>query len=136
MKAATQWEADLGPIGGEQWEEALQAVNTCSLNVSQKISQLYILLRVHCTPVKLSKMGKTPNLMCGKCRAVPGDLIHHLWRCPKLHRYWTEVLATLNQVFQTNVPLDPLGCLLGVLEGAILEEVTRMAFARALFQAS
>lgn len=78
MKAVTQWEADLGPITEEQWEEALQAVNTCSLNVSQKVYQLYILLRVHYTPVKLYKMGRAPDPMCGKCRAVPGDLIHLL----------------------------------------------------------
>lgn len=135
MKVVSQLEADLGPIGGELWEEALQAVNICSLNVAQKVSQLYVLLRVHYTPVKLYKMGKTPDPLCGRCRVEPGDLIHLLWRCPKLHRYWTEVLATLNQVFQTKVPLDPMSCLLGILEGVIEEEGMRIAFARALFQA-
>ena len=135
MNAAEQWETDLGPIEGEVWEEALQAVNTCSLNVSQRVSQLYILLRVHFTPVKLFRMGRAPDPLCGRCRVAQGDLIHLLWRCPKLHRYWTEVLATLNSVFQTNVPLEPLHCLLGVLEGVIEEEVTRVAFTRALFQA-
>lgn len=92
MKAATQWEADLGPITGEQWAEAPQAVNTCSLNVSQKVSQLYILLRAHYTSVKLHKMGKLPDSMCGKCRIVPDDLIHLLWCCPKFHRYWESLL--------------------------------------------
>lgn len=135
MKAMAQWEEDLGPITGEQWEEALQAVNTCSLNVSQKVSQLYILLRVHYTPVKLHKMGKLQDPLCNRCRNVPGDLIHLLWRCPKLHRYWNGVMTLLNRVFQTNVPLDPLGCLLGILEEVILENISRMAFARALFQA-
>ena len=135
MKVAEQWETDLGPIEGEVWEEALLAVNACSLNVSQRVSQLYILLRVHYTPVKLFRMGRAPDPLCGRCRAAQGDLVHLLWRCPKLHRYWSEVLATLNSVFQTSVPLDPLCCLLGVLEGSIAEETTRVAFARALFQA-
>ena len=135
MRVAEQWEADLGPIEGEVWEEALQAVNACSLNVSQKISQLYILLRVHYTPVRLFRMGRASDPLCGRCRAAQGDLIHLLWRCPKLHRYWMEVPATLNSVFQTNVSLDPLCCLLGALEGVIEVEATRVAFARALFQA-
>ena len=38
-------------------------------------------------------------------------------------------------MFQANVPLEPLHCILGVLEGVIEEEGTRVAFARALFQA-
>lgn len=88
MKAVAQWEADLGLITGEHWETALQAINTYSLNVMQKVSQLYILLRAHYTPVKLHKMGKLPDSLCGKCKIVPSDLIHLLWHCPKLHRYW------------------------------------------------
>lgn len=33
IKAMAMWEGDLGPVLGDQWEEALQSVNTCSLNV-------------------------------------------------------------------------------------------------------
>lgn len=82
-----------------EWEGALQSVTTCSLNVLQKLSQLYISLRAHYTPVKLHEMGILLDPLCGKCKIVPSDLIHLLWRCPKLHRYWKGVLATLNSVF-------------------------------------
>lgn len=34
LKAQAQWEGDLGPVTDDQWEEALQSINTCSLNVS------------------------------------------------------------------------------------------------------
>lgn len=80
-------------------------------------------------------MERLPDPFCGKCKLVPSDLVHLLWRCPKLHGYWSEVLAKLNGVFQTNVPLDPICCLLDVLEEVVPEEMTRVAFSRALFQA-
>lgn len=44
-KAPSLWENDVGPLTGDQWEEVLQSINICSLNVAQKISQLYIILR-------------------------------------------------------------------------------------------
>lgn len=44
--------------------------------------------------------------------------------------YWGEVLSTL-RVFQMDVPLDPIFCLLGVLEEVIPEEMTKTAFSRA-----
>lgn len=99
------------------------------------MSQLYILLRVNYTPVKLHRMSRLADPLCGKCRQVPGDLIHRLWRCLKRHRYWSGVLLTLNLVFQTTVPLDLICCVLGILEGVILEEMVRIAFSHALFQA-
>lgn len=134
-KAPSLWDKDVGPLTGDQWEEILQSINICSLNVAQKILQLYIVLRVHYTPLKLYKMGKRPDSLCSRCGRNQGNLIHLLWRCPKLHRYWSEVLGTLNQVFRTTVPLDPIHCILGVLEEDAPEEVTRIALSRALFQA-
>lgn len=134
-KAPSLWERDVGPLTGDQWEEALLSITTCSLNVAQKVSQLYIVLPVHYTPLRLHKMGRRPDSLCDRCRQHQRDLIHLLWRCPKLHRYWSEVLGTLNRVFWKNVPLDPTHCILGVLEEAVPEEMVRIAFSRALFQA-
>lgn len=134
-RAMSQWEEDVGTWTGDQWEEAFQSANMCSLNVSQKVSQLYILLRVHYTPVKLHKMGRLQNPLCSRCRRTVGDLIYNLWRCPKVHHYWSLVLSTLNSVFQVNVPLNPIHCLLETLEEVIPNEATTVAFSRALFQA-
>lgn len=121
-KVMSQWKVDLGSLTGDQWEETFQSVTICSLNVSQRLLQLYILFWVHFTPLKLYKMGKLTDPLCGKWRRVPGHLIHLLWHWPKLHWYWSGVLSTLNWVFQTAVPLDLICCLLGVLEKPIREE--------------
>lgn len=95
-KAPSLWEKYIGPLTGDQWEEVLQSITTCSLNVMQKVSQLYIVLQVHYTPLRLHKMGRRPDPLCGRCGRRQGG--------PKLHRYWSTVLGTLNRVFQMTVP--------------------------------
>lgn len=95
IKSVSLWEGDLGPLTGDQWVEALQSSSTCSLNVAQKVSRLYIILGVHYTPKKLHKMGRLADPLCGRCRQHTGDVIHLLWQCPKLHRFWSAVLGTL-----------------------------------------
>lgn len=75
------------------------------------------------------------NPICSRCNREHSDLIHLLWRCPKLHRYWSKVLDTLNRMFQANIGQNPKSCLLGIVDGLQVEEVTKQAIARALFQA-
>lgn len=69
MRVQVQWGKDLGPMSGDQWEEALEAVTTCSLNVSQ-----CVLLRIYYTSVRLYGMGtftlvmsQTLSLLEGGC---------------------------------------------------------------------
>ena len=125
LKVVERWERDVGAFEEEQWEEALQAVPLCSLNVAQRVSQLYILLRVHYTPARLARMGVRADADCTRCSRDHGDLIHLLWRCPKLHLYWSQVLDTLTRVFQTTIPADPKHCLLGILDALPLEDVCK-----------
>lgn len=83
---------------------------------------MYILLRVHYIPVKLHRTGRLIDPLCGKCRRTFRDLIHLLWRCTKLERYWSTILSTLNRVFQVTVSLSPVHCLLGILEEVVPED--------------
>lgn len=46
-----------------------------------------------------------------------------------------NLVDTLNQVFQAQIPEDPKYCLLGILDSLQVEEPNRQAVARALFQA-
>lgn len=105
-KVTSPWERDVGTLEEDQWAEALQAIQGCSLNAAQRLSQLYIVLRVHLTPARLHRMGISESADCTRCARDHGDLIHLLWRCPKLHLYWRGVLTTINKVFLVNVPQD------------------------------
>lgn len=135
LKVMTRWEQDVGAFEEEQWDEALQAVPLCSLNAAQKLSQLYILSRVHYTPARLVRMGVGTDPTCTRCRREHGDLIHLLWRCPKLHLYWKAVLDTINMVFQVQIPLDPKPCLLGIIDDLLTGDILKQAVNRTLFQA-
>lgn len=79
-------------------------------------------------------MGIKENPTCTRYSREHGDLIHLLWRCLKLHRYWRKVLDSLNRVFQV-ILADRKPCVLGILDHLLVEDVTNKAIARALFQA-
>lgn len=115
--------------------EALQTVPQCSLNVKQRLMQLYLLLRVHFTPARLFTMGVLDSPLYGKSSRDHVDLIHLTWRCSKLHLYWTGVMNTINSVFKTSILLKPKPCLLGILDDFKLSVLTREAVARVVFQA-
>lgn len=119
-----KWEGDIGAFEEDQWEKALAAVPRCSLNVAQRLSQLYLLLRVHYTPARLVRMGVRDDPSCTRCMRDHGDLIHMLWRCPKLHIYWKDVLGTINQVFKVHRTGHPKLCLLGILDDVPEEEAS------------
>lgn len=93
--ACERWKRDVGDIPGEQWEEALEAVSLCYLNVSQRLSQLYLLLRVYRTPLSLYSCALTLYVL-DVIEMQGRDLIHLMWRCLKLHPYWNTVVATVN----------------------------------------
>lgn len=77
-KPMEQWQPDLGELTSEQWEMVLEAVHASSLNTSQGLSKLYILLSVYYTPLKLIKMGLLHGPSCPKCSRDHGDLFHVL----------------------------------------------------------
>lgn len=72
---------------------------------------------------------------CPRCLSDHGDLIQLLWRCPKLHRYWTGVVSTLNSAFQVTVQMDTKPFLLGIVDDIPTGDDQKQAIARALFQA-
>lgn len=50
-----KWEADVGPIDGDNWEQILATGPLVSASASQKLSHLFILHRIYRTPVQLHK---------------------------------------------------------------------------------
>lgn len=54
--------------------------------------------------------------LCPQCEVENGTLIHTLWRWPKLTRYWAEVVAAVNRIWNLSLKIDPKLCLLGWLD--------------------
>ncbi|CAI9536469.1 unnamed protein product, partial [Staurois parvus] len=96
LRSRAQWSRDIGEFAGEVWDAALESVPGISLSSSHKLSQLFILHRVYRTPVQLYQWGRRDSPDCPRCRVQQGDFTHMLWHCPKLHRYWSEVLLFIS----------------------------------------
>lgn len=86
-----RWAADVGEITDDQWKRILELGPEVSVSPSQTASHLLLLHRAYYTPKKLFMFGRRADGECPRCRRT-GDLIHMLWRCPKLVRYWSEIL--------------------------------------------
>lgn len=57
------------------------------------------------------------------------------WRCPKLFRYWSEILGLISQVFNFTIPKDLTVCLLGALDEETLTPSAHTAIIRLLYVA-
>lgn len=78
-----------------------------SIGFSKALTHLYLLHRVYQTPVQLHKWGRGSTTICSKFERDHGDLVHGLWRCLKLNRYWNEIIDTISQVYIFKLPRDP-----------------------------
>lgn len=99
---------DVGNINGELCEACPTAVPLVSVSASQKLSHLFLLHRTYRTPQELHKWGCRDSPLCPKCQREHGDLLHMLWKCPKLFRDWTEVMSTIAQVHSHKLKRDPV----------------------------
>lgn len=80
------------------------------------------------------KLGWKQNDECPRCKAT-GDLIHMVWKRPKLFRYWVEIIDRINKIFRSTLEPEAKACLLGSLEEDRVPPGTTVAVLRCLFQA-
>lgn len=133
LKCRSKWEEDLGVISDEQWKEILAGGHQVSVSPAQKVSQLMLLHRTYYTPKRLFRFGGRKDDKCPRCQES-GDLMHMIWKCPKLFRYWNEVVETLNKILALELKIEPKLCILGV-EGNIRRNFKIKIVRRCLFQA-
>lgn len=105
-----RWEAHVGVITDKQWKRFLEFGPEVSVSPSQKASHLLLLHRAYYTPKKLYMFGRRSDDECPRCRET-GDLIHMMWRCPKLVRYWSEILKIISTTFRVKLELEPKTCI-------------------------
>lgn len=132
LKCREKWEEDIGEITGAQWKKILELGHAVSVSPSQKISHLMLIHRAYYTPKKLYRFGLKSDAKCPRCHEV-GYLIHMVWRCPKLFRYWMGVIDVINRTFGTTLETDARLCVLGYREWkgegtSLITVVTRCLF--------
>ena len=133
-KSRERWERDIGLLTSEQWNQILQRGTLVSITPAQRLSHLFLLHRVYYTPKKMFVLGWNANDECPRCKAT-GDFIHMFWRCPKLFRYWIEVINRINKIFKTSLEPEARTCLLGDAEEHRIPAGALESVLRCLFQA-
>lgn len=105
-----------------------------SLFPSHQLTQLFILHRVYRTPEFLCAIGLRSDPACPRCGNL-GSLIHLLWLCHKLQRYWAEVVGVPNGLLEVNFLVDSLVYLFGYIDHAMPKSPVRITVVHALFVA-
>ncbi|XP_044157379.1 meiosis inhibitor protein 1 [Bufo gargarizans] len=130
-----KWEADLGGMSKDKWEDILEGVPSMSLSEQGKLSQLFIIHRVYKTPVFLKKVGVRSDDKCPKCMEDGADLLHMLWSCPVIGAYWDAVRNMINSKMSLQIQKDPKVCVLGYVSEIGGTESVKVAVGRLLYVA-
>ena len=109
------WKGDIQEdIDERVWNDACLKAQTQTINTRFKLLQYKWLMRVYITPVKLHHMSNNIPDVCSKCLDEKGTLYHCLWECPKIQRFWNDVIKSMSEIFNIKIPLDVKLCVLGI----------------------
>lgn len=116
-KLRTQWVEDVGPLDEDDWREALAAPRSAAISMRLRLIQFKFLHRVYFTRARLWRAGLIASPECLRCGEDVGTLLHTVWQCPPLCRFWGRVLSCLSEVLGWELPTSPRFALLHVMEG-------------------
>ena len=116
ISSKTCWAEDFGcQIDSKVWNKIF--LNAKKITCSNKTheTQYKIIHRLHVTPLIRSKYDPTCSAQCLKCKASTGTYTHMIWSCPKIAFFWLKVQKEIKKVFDINIHLNPLNCVLGLV---------------------
>lgn len=71
-------EIELGlEIDSDSWEEGLENIHTCSINVRHNLIQFKTLHRLYLSKVKLHSIFPEVSPFCNRCKVAEGSLTHY-----------------------------------------------------------
>lgn len=135
VQGRRDWSSDILTIDGEIWQSILEQVPLVSISPTQRLSQLFVIHRVHRNPLKLFKWHCREVPDCPRCGDSIADHLHMFWTCRKLVIYWNTIISVINQAFQVSLQNDSLTCVLGFLDEELFTPHVRKAITRLLYLA-
>lgn len=110
-----RWETELGrPLTAKEWDQIWYRTHHTAHNVGSREAAYKIAHYWYFTPARVHAFNRTQPDLCWRGCGATGTLLHLLWHCPKLGRYWEEVLSDVNEAFQVTIPASPEHILLGL----------------------
>ncbi|KAJ1122627.1 hypothetical protein NDU88_001112 [Pleurodeles waltl] len=111
----TAWDRDASAsIADTQWRLALSGHVNVPRNSRFRLIQFYIIHRAYLTPARANRYFARQDAACPRCSYVDADLLHMIWSCGSLHRYWKAVVDCLSECTACPVPFSWQVCVQGL----------------------
>lgn len=95
----TSWEKDLNLIiTEEEWDAILKNVKKVSRELRTRLVQFKILQKIYWTPQRLHRLGLSDSPACWKCQQEGGTLVHVLWECPEIQKFWSSIHKVIQKI--------------------------------------
>lgn len=102
--AQVKWETEVGrPLTNKEWEQIYFRAHHTARNAASAETAFKVLSYWYYTPARIHQWDKSKSELCWRGCGMTGTLSHLLWHCPKLQRYWAEVLDNVDKAFSTTL---------------------------------
>lgn len=102
------WEAALQHrYSAIQWKAAFSANHSATANVELWMLMHKLFLNWYYTPQKLNKIFPESPSACWRNCGCLGTLLHVMWDCPVLSKFWDEIFTKINQITSSMLHKSP-----------------------------
>lgn len=78
----------------------LKNVKIVSRESRTRLVQFKILQRIYW----LHRVGLSDSPTCWKCRQDSGTLVHVLWECPEIQKFWSSIHKVIQEIVDQSIP--------------------------------
>ncbi len=111
-----KWEAELQQeIPPDNWKEICSEAHSVTCSNSWREFKWKTIIRFFRTPQTTAKINPSAPSHCWRnCGAHLGNYTHIFWSCPKLEKFWQEILQKVSEAMHFDIPKDPRILFLGM----------------------
>uniref|UniRef100_A0A670HVE9 Reverse transcriptase domain-containing protein n=1 Tax=Podarcis muralis TaxID=64176 RepID=A0A670HVE9_PODMU len=118
-----KWATDLGhnieyEKWSKLWNEGIKF--TASAAIRENLEKM--IYRWYLTPEKLSRIYKTGDKACWRCKTKEGNFIHMWWTCEETKKFWNQIYDELKKIVRYTFPKKTEAFLLGMVGKEIREK--------------
>ncbi|KAJ1181232.1 hypothetical protein NDU88_006440 [Pleurodeles waltl] len=114
-KGQLRWERELErELSDEEWERVFYRIHHTAYNAAGTETAYKVASYWYYTPARIHTWDPAKSSLCWRGCGGRGTLVHLLWHCPKLHRYWENIIDATAAAFSTKIPRFPSYILLGL----------------------
>ncbi|KAM9316681.1 solute carrier family 2, facilitated glucose transporter member 12 [Gastrophryne carolinensis] len=114
--ALDKWKALIPDLDQGDWEEAIDNLYSSVIDSKGRLIQAKWLYQVYLTPARLKRMGLLETDLCLRCKVKPGTLIHVVWECRVISRYWDAISSFISTSVGLPIRKSAALCLLSIVE--------------------